>query len=193
MPSSAGDAGEGSAIPYTRAFAAKGLGPLKNRDALPVLLPLVTSSDRMVAVEAVRSLGRIGDPAQRRRSCRSSAGRKADPHVRLEAVTALGSVGGEGTFGRAARRPRRSEPADSCCGDPRPGAARPGRIHHGPLRSRSRQALERARGAGVGAGRTQRRDRPAAAARDARRQRSARDSRGPGVDRQAPRAGCARQ
>src|SRR5258705_4010263 len=45
--------------PYTRAFAARGLGPIKNHDAVPTLIPLVTSADRSVAIEAIRSLGRI--------------------------------------------------------------------------------------------------------------------------------------
>ena len=56
-------AGSKDANPYTRAFAVKGLGALKDRAAVPALLPLVDRSDRAVAIEAIRALGRIGDPA----------------------------------------------------------------------------------------------------------------------------------
>src|SRR5689334_23586237 len=45
--------------PYTKAFAAKGLGAMKDQSAGAALLPLVTSSDANVAIEAVRSLGRL--------------------------------------------------------------------------------------------------------------------------------------
>jgi HEAT repeat protein/cyclophilin family peptidyl-prolyl cis-trans isomerase len=83
--------------PYTRAFAAKGLGPLKNRDALPVLLPMAASADRAVAVEAIRSLGRLGDPAAAPALATLARAVKTDPNVRAEAVVALGAVGGEGT------------------------------------------------------------------------------------------------
>src|SRR5262245_66019869 len=49
--------------PHTRAFAIKGLGALKARAAVPTLVPLVSMRDRALAVESVRALGRIGDPA----------------------------------------------------------------------------------------------------------------------------------
>ena len=81
--------------PYVRAFAAKGLGPLKNRDALPVLLPMATSADRGVAVEAIRSLGRIGDPAAAPALVTLARAVKSDPNLRGEAVTALAGVGGQ--------------------------------------------------------------------------------------------------
>ena len=50
------------AHPYTRAFAVKGLGALKDRAALPALMPLLASADRAVVIEAIRALGRLGDP-----------------------------------------------------------------------------------------------------------------------------------
>ena len=53
--------------PYTRAFAVKGLGALKDRTAVPLLIPLASGGDRAAAVEAVRALGRSATrPAPRR-------------------------------------------------------------------------------------------------------------------------------
>ena len=49
--------------PYTRAFAAKGLGGLKDASAVPTLLGLLASNDPAVVIESVRALGRIGDPS----------------------------------------------------------------------------------------------------------------------------------
>jgi len=46
--------------PYTRAFAVKGLGATKDPAIASALLPLVTGADRLTAVEAIRSLGRLG-------------------------------------------------------------------------------------------------------------------------------------
>ncbi len=83
--------------PYTRAFAAKGLGPIKSRDAVPALIPLVASGDRSVAVEAIRSLGRIGDPAAIPSLLKIVQTPRADPNLRFEAVSALGSLKGDGT------------------------------------------------------------------------------------------------
>jgi HEAT repeat protein/cyclophilin family peptidyl-prolyl cis-trans isomerase len=86
------------AHPYTRAFAAKGLGGLKNRAAVPALLPLVTSPDRAVAVEAIRALGRIGDPAAAPALLALVRTPKPDPVLRVEAVSAIGNVGGDGVL-----------------------------------------------------------------------------------------------
>jgi HEAT repeat protein/cyclophilin family peptidyl-prolyl cis-trans isomerase len=83
--------------PYTRAFAAKGLGPIKNNVAVPVLLPMVKSPERTVAVEALRSLGRIGDPAAAPVLLEIIRTPKADPQLKLEAVDALGNIASEGT------------------------------------------------------------------------------------------------
>jgi HEAT repeat protein/cyclophilin family peptidyl-prolyl cis-trans isomerase len=84
--------------PYTRAFAAKGLGATKDRSAVPVLLPLVDGPDRAVAVEAIRSLGRLGDPAGAPPLLKLIAAPKADPQLRLEAVSALGGIRGDGVI-----------------------------------------------------------------------------------------------
>jgi HEAT repeat protein/cyclophilin family peptidyl-prolyl cis-trans isomerase len=78
--------------PYTRAFAVKGLGLLTDRTALPVLLPLLTTGDRAVLIETIRALGRIGDGAAAAPLLKIVASADAEPHVRLEAVTALGGL-----------------------------------------------------------------------------------------------------
>jgi HEAT repeat protein/cyclophilin family peptidyl-prolyl cis-trans isomerase len=84
--------------PYTRAFAAKGLGPLKDRAAVPVLISLTTSADHPVAIEAVRSLGRLADPAAAPALMKIIRAPKPNPQLRLEAVSAIGATGGEGTY-----------------------------------------------------------------------------------------------
>lgn len=82
---------------YTRAFAAKGLGAMKDRTAAEALVALVGDPDRPVAIEAIRSLGRLGTlgAAQLTALIRS---RTAEPHLRLEAVSAIGGVRGDGVF-----------------------------------------------------------------------------------------------
>src|SRR4051794_38994747 len=80
------------ANPYTRAFAVKGLAALKDRSAVPVLLPLMSSGERSVLIETVRALGRIGDPAGAEPLLKILRDRGADPHVRLEAVGAIGGL-----------------------------------------------------------------------------------------------------
>ncbi len=86
------------ADPYTRAFAVKGLGALKDRSVVPEILPLVSSSDRATAVEAIRALGRIGDAGAAPVLAKLIRAAKPDPFLRLEAVSVLGAVGGDGTF-----------------------------------------------------------------------------------------------
>jgi len=80
------------APPYTRAFAVKGLGALKDRAAVPTLVPLVAGADRAVAIEAVRALGRIGDPAGAAPMLKIIQDRAAEPHLRLEVVSAIGNI-----------------------------------------------------------------------------------------------------
>jgi len=84
--------------PYTRAFAAKGLGPLKDRAAVPVLIALTANADHPVAIEAVRSLGRLADPAAAPALMKIIRAPKPNPQLRLEAVSAIGATGGEGTY-----------------------------------------------------------------------------------------------
>jgi HEAT repeat protein len=78
--------------PYTRAFAVKGLAALKDPAALPVLMPLLSSGDRSVLIETIRAVGRIGDPAAAAPLMKFIADANTDPHVRTEAVSALGSL-----------------------------------------------------------------------------------------------------
>ena len=80
------------ANPYARAFAVKGLAALKDRSALPVLLPLMSSGERSVLIETVRALGRIGDPGADQPLLTNIRDTAADPHVRLEAVGAIGGL-----------------------------------------------------------------------------------------------------
>jgi HEAT repeat protein len=83
---------------YTRAFAVKGLGATKDRSAVPALVPLVDGPDRAVAVEAIRALGRLGDPAGAPPLLKLIGALKADPQLRLEAVTAIGGIKGDGVI-----------------------------------------------------------------------------------------------
>jgi HEAT repeat protein/cyclophilin family peptidyl-prolyl cis-trans isomerase len=84
------------AKPYTRAFAAKGLGAMKDPAAAAALLPLLTAPDAGVAIEAVRSLGRLRDPKATPALLKLLQAPNTDPHLRLEAATAVGNTGGEG-------------------------------------------------------------------------------------------------
>ena len=83
--------------PYTRAFAARGLGAIKNHDAVPTLIPLVTSADRSVAIEAIRALGRIGNSSAVPALLKIIQTPRGDPTLRLEAVSAIGGCTGDGT------------------------------------------------------------------------------------------------
>jgi HEAT repeat protein/cyclophilin family peptidyl-prolyl cis-trans isomerase len=96
--------------PYTRAFAARGLGPLKDRAAVPALIALVNGPERAPAIQAIRSLGQLGDRAASAALLKIITTPKADPHLRLEAVSAIGGVGGEGV----------SEILQDLLGDPKP-------------------------------------------------------------------------
>jgi len=78
--------------PYTRAFAAKGLGGLKDASAVPTLLGMVASREQPVIVESVRALGRIGDRAASDTLIKLIQATDTSPHVRLEALDALGSI-----------------------------------------------------------------------------------------------------
>ena len=83
---------------YTRAFAAKGLGAMKDRSAAGALGSLINDADRPVAIEAVRSLARIGSPALVTPMLVLARSTTTEPHVRLEIVTALGSMRTSGVF-----------------------------------------------------------------------------------------------
>ena len=81
--------------PYTRAFAVKGLGALKDPSAMSLLLPLVANGatgDRAVRIEAIRAVGRIGDKSAAAPLMQIIRDGKTDPQLRLEAVSAIGGV-----------------------------------------------------------------------------------------------------
>ena len=80
------------AHPYTRAFAVKGLGALKDRTVMSVLLPLLASPERAIVIESVRALGRIGDPAAVPALLRLVQTPGTDAQIRLEAISALATV-----------------------------------------------------------------------------------------------------
>jgi HEAT repeat protein len=80
---------------YTRAFAARGLGRLKDAAAVKPLLTILDPSAKSsleVVVSAVRALGQIGAPAAASSLTRLAADPATDPNVRLEAVAALGEL-----------------------------------------------------------------------------------------------------
>src|SRR5262249_36127272 len=79
--------------PYTQAFAVKGLGALKDRTATSVIVPLLSSRDTGVLIEAIRALGKIGDPAAAEPLLRIVQGRGSQQQ-RVEAVPALGGLRG---------------------------------------------------------------------------------------------------
>jgi HEAT repeat protein/cyclophilin family peptidyl-prolyl cis-trans isomerase len=78
--------------PYTRAFAVKGLGGIKDPSAVPVLMPLLTSGARSVLIQTIRALARIGDASAIDPVMRLVRDATTDPQVRLEAVEALGGL-----------------------------------------------------------------------------------------------------
>ncbi|HYM23068.1 MAG TPA: HEAT repeat domain-containing protein, partial [Vicinamibacterales bacterium] len=89
--------------PYTRAFAIKGLGALKDSSALSAVLPLVNTAgtDRTIRIEAIRAAGRIGDRTAAAALLQIIRDGKADPQLRLEAVTAIGGIHATPTSGLA--------------------------------------------------------------------------------------------
>src|SRR5205823_67262 len=80
--------------PVIRAFAVKGLGALKDRAVVPALMPLLSSGDRAVIIETVRALGRIADPAALPPILKLVQAADTEPHLRLEAISALGGFRG---------------------------------------------------------------------------------------------------
>ena len=78
--------------PYTRAFAAKGLGGLKDAAAVPTLLGLLASNDPAVVMESVRALGRIGNPTAASALLKLVQGKDTNTYARLEALDALGGM-----------------------------------------------------------------------------------------------------
>jgi HEAT repeat protein/cyclophilin family peptidyl-prolyl cis-trans isomerase len=80
---------------YTRAFAARGLGRLKDRSAAKPLLGMLDPAAKPgleVVVSAVRALGQIGAPEAAAPLARLALDPATDPNVRLDAVAALGEL-----------------------------------------------------------------------------------------------------
>ena len=79
---------------YTRAFAARGLGALKDAGSAPLLLSMLEQSknDPVVAPSVVRALGQVGAPEAAEPLVAVLGAEKTDPNLRLEAVTALAAL-----------------------------------------------------------------------------------------------------
>lgn len=95
------------------AFAARGLGNLKETTAVPRLLELVAPAARQdprIVAQAIRALGQIGDTRAAPDLVALATANDTDPNVRLEAVTALGAMRATSAYDRllnlvAARSP----------------------------------------------------------------------------------------
>ncbi len=80
---------------YTVAFAVRGLGSLKDVSAGPTLVPLLDGKQPLeVTVAAIRAVGQIGLADAVEPLGRITGDPKGDPNLRLEAVSALGSLKG---------------------------------------------------------------------------------------------------
>ncbi len=82
----------GTGQPTTRAFAVRGLGVLKERNAVDQLLPMV-AADReppAVRVQAIRALAMIGDPRAAAPIAKLLTAPSLSMNLRIEAATALG-------------------------------------------------------------------------------------------------------
>lgn len=86
-----------SAGRYTAAFAARGLGVLKDASAIPALLDLLKRTAREAghpaAISAVRALAGLRAAEARQPLYEIAQQAQSDPALRLEAVTALGALG----------------------------------------------------------------------------------------------------
>jgi cyclophilin family peptidyl-prolyl cis-trans isomerase/HEAT repeat protein len=78
--------------PYTRAFAAKGLGGLKDPSAVPTLLGLLADADAAAVIESVRALGRIADPSAAPALMKLILAKDTNPYARIEGLDALGGM-----------------------------------------------------------------------------------------------------
>ena len=82
---------------YTPAFAARGLGAVKDPSAAELLVPLIdpTSHPREVVASAIRALGELGARSAGERLAALAGNAKVEPNLRLEAVTALAAMSAE--------------------------------------------------------------------------------------------------
>ena len=79
---------------YTRSFVARGLGGYKDTASAPLLRGMLQQAkgDVFVTVSVVRALAQIGAPEGVEPILELVTAEKVDPNVRLEAVTALGTM-----------------------------------------------------------------------------------------------------
>jgi cyclophilin family peptidyl-prolyl cis-trans isomerase len=80
---------------YTPAFAARGLGALKDTSAVDGLVALLEPAGKFgleVTVAAIRSLAQLGATRAAERLAQLASDRATHPNIRLEAVTALGPL-----------------------------------------------------------------------------------------------------
>jgi len=84
---------------YTRTFAVKGLGALRDPSAVPILLPWIDASRAAspTAIEAIRALARIGDARGEPPLTKLLYTRGLNPMVRAETLLALGESAAEVT------------------------------------------------------------------------------------------------
>jgi cyclophilin family peptidyl-prolyl cis-trans isomerase/HEAT repeat protein len=77
---------------YTKTFAIKGLGGLRDAAAVPILVPLIDASRATAAatIEAIRAMGRIGDARGEPVLTKLLYTRGMNPMVRAETLLALG-------------------------------------------------------------------------------------------------------
>jgi cyclophilin family peptidyl-prolyl cis-trans isomerase/HEAT repeat protein len=85
--------GLGDRHALVRAYAARGLGELKDDRGLYPLMSLLADDDWRVAVNAARSLGRSEDP--RAIEPLAQLASSSDEHLALTAIDALGALGGD--------------------------------------------------------------------------------------------------
>ena len=79
---------------YTRAFAARGLGALKDAASVPLLRAMLEQSPTDVAISysVIHALGQMGAPEGAEPILKVLTAEKTDPNVRLEAVSALAAL-----------------------------------------------------------------------------------------------------
>ena len=79
---------------YTRAFAARGLGALKDAGSAPLLASMLDQAkdDPLVLASVVRALGQTGAPAAAEPLLALLGADRTDPNVRLEVVAALAAL-----------------------------------------------------------------------------------------------------
>jgi len=80
---------------YTRGFAAKGLGALKDSSAVPILIPMIDAANPTsgITIEAVRALGSIGDARAADPLTKLARTPGIPPMLRAEALRAAAASG----------------------------------------------------------------------------------------------------